>query len=80
MNTSAIKNVLRNLLGEKLTARIHGYWFLRLIKTKPLPDREVNYLRNLNLRDTLALDVGANGANIIFRQLERLCLMMKRCR
>jgi FkbM family methyltransferase len=63
MNTSAIKNVLRNLLGEKLTARIHGYWFLRLIKTKPLPDREVNYLRNLNLRDTLALDVGANGAN-----------------
>tara|TARA_B110000879_G_C11160994_1_gene509054 strand:- start:1554 stop:2345 length:792 start_codon:yes stop_codon:yes gene_type:complete len=63
MNTSTIKNTLRTLLGEKLTARIHGYWFLRLIKTKPLPDREVSYLSNLNLTDTLAIDIGANGAN-----------------
>ena len=63
MNTTAIKNTLRALLGEKITARIHGYWFLRLIKSKPLPDREVDYLRRLNLKDTLAVDVGANGAN-----------------
>jgi FkbM family methyltransferase len=63
MNTSALKNLLRSLLGENITSQIHGFWNLYLIKNKPLPDPEVDYLKSMDLHGTLSIDVGANGAN-----------------
>lgn len=63
MNTSALKNLLRRLVGENITSRIHGFWNLYLIKNKPLPDREVDYLKLMELNGALSIDVGANGAN-----------------
>ena len=63
MNTSLLKNLLRRIVGENVTSRIHGFWSLYLIKNKPLPDREVDYLKLIEMHGTLSIDVGANGAN-----------------
>lgn len=63
MNTGIVKKSLYKLIGKNLTAQIHGLWFLYLTKSKPLPDPELEYISNLNLQGTIAIDVGANGAN-----------------
>lgn len=56
---------LQNILGDNITAFIHGLRFIWLIYYKPLPDPEVVYLKKISkrLENTLAIDVGANGAN-----------------
>ena len=56
---------LQNILGDNITAFIHGLRFIWLIYYKPLPDPEVVYLKKISKRfeNTIAIDVGANGAN-----------------
>ena len=63
MITSIVKKSLYKLIGKNLTAKVHGLWFLYLTKSKPLPDPELEYISTFNLQGTIAIDVGANGAN-----------------
>jgi FkbM family methyltransferase len=63
MNKKKIKMMLIGLLGERMTAQIHGIRFVRRIRNNPLADPEVQLLPRFAKSGDVAIDVGANGAN-----------------
>lgn len=66
MKLKVARRILVKIFGEKITAWIHGLRFLYLISRYPLPDPEVKFLAKFDLSNSVAIDVGANGANWTF--------------
>ena len=66
MNAQRIKTILIRVLGERLTARIQGRRFARIIRRTAVPDPEVELLSRFVAKGDVTIDVGANGANWTF--------------
>ena len=63
METQRIKTLLMGLLGESLTAWIHGVRFVHLRSSSPLRDPEAALIPRFAGPGDVAVDVGANGAD-----------------
>lgn len=63
MTLKSIKTLLFNFLGEKFAAFIQAIRFVYLIKKSKINDPEINFLNHFLTSGSVAIDIGANGAD-----------------
>jgi FkbM family methyltransferase len=67
MNTQRIRTMLMGVLGQSLTARIHGIRFAYRMRKALLADPEAELIPRFTKAGDVAIDVGANNANWTYR-------------
>lgn len=63
MTLNNIKTLLIRLFGTKITAFIQAIRFVYLIKKSKMNDPEIKFLKHFLSPGTVAIDIGANGAD-----------------